>query len=219
MSTVPAHPLPSGATASGDESVALRASAGLRVVPLVTGRSAAPIERGDLDALLHETEDALQRSYLLDAASGLLHRELFLDRLNQAAAGVTRGGTCFSVMLLNVSLPTGRIAPPAVLGRRMVELSRRSDSYAQLDARSYAGLLPGNHTVAGSVAMATKLVESLSRAVVVDGVALYPEVFAGVALCPQHGNDARRVLLSAHAALSQAHTMGRAVSVYASRLA
>jgi hypothetical protein len=175
----------------------------------------------DLDLLLLETQDALQRSYLFDRGNGLLHRELFLDRLGQAAAGVARGGACFGVLVVGVCLPpwagTNGSVLAATLGQRLVETGRRSDSFTALDEGCWAGLLIGNHSVAGSVAMAHKLVEQFARPVVAEGRHGVPRAAAGVALCPQHGHEPRRMLLNAHAAMTRALEARQAVGVYAAR--
>jgi GGDEF domain-containing protein len=177
--------------------------------------------RGDLEAMLHATVDSLQRSYLFDSTTGLLHRELFLDRLDQAASSVSRGGASFGVVLLGVTAgPLGAALPSlhTALGHRLKACGRHSDSFSHLEPGLFAGLLLGNHSVSGCVGMAHKLAEQLSNPVVLEGRQYPVRVNVGVAVCPQHGMDAHRVLVSAHAAMVHAQSNGQDVAVYAAAL-
>lgn len=198
------------------------------VVPIdLASRAAAPqraetpvMSRADLDALLHETEHDLRSSYLFDARTGLLHRELFLDRLGQAAAGVQRGGASFAVLV--VSADFGEDGPSAMalmetLGQRLVALGRHTDSFTRLDASCHAGLLLGNHSIGGAIAMAQKIVDTVGSLAPRKGARAGFPARAGVAMCPQHGSDPRTLLLNAHAAML--HTRGApGVPVSAQRL-
>ncbi|MBK6716156.1 MAG: GGDEF domain-containing protein [Burkholderiales bacterium] len=189
------------------------------------------LRRHEVEATLTETEARLRQIGLRDARHGLPRRELFIDRLEQAASAVQRGGVSFTVLMIGVelgaelSLPTedGTVAPgSAVLGpilldamaARLQRHGRRADSFTRIGGLSFAGLLIGSSSVAASVGLAGRLAEDLARPVMVAGRSLQPLVSIGVALCPQHGNDARQLLLHAHAALEQAQAGRQAVSVY-----
>lgn len=152
--------------------------------------------------LLAEDHDATMRQLgLIDARTGLPHRDLLLDRLGQATAGVARGGSAFALMYIGTSPAT-----PAVQGSAMEtvmqqfacqlhRLSRRTDSFSRMSASEFAALLPGNPSVAGLMAMGQKIATEFADRV---------QVHIGVALCPRHAGDADTLLMQARSALEQA---------------
>ena len=185
--------------------------------------SVPPLARDELEALLHHTEERLRLLRWSDPRTGLLRHELFLDRLGQAAAGVSRGGASFALLMIG-GAHTGPSARPGkdeqatvmhALAQRLGALGRRSDSYAQFGQSCFVALLMGNASLTGSVAMAQKLAEALEQPVDDGGHLLAPSVSIGVAMCPQHGHDAHTVLLGAHSALDQALRSGRLVAAHA----
>lgn len=213
------------------ESPAPAAAAG---APLPFERINASLQRAlrrhELEAALAESEARLRRMGLADRLTGLPSRELLLDRLEQAAAAVMRGGNSFATLMIGFEWPqmepgrwsavVGSASADALVGtlaRRLQRLGRRSDSYARIGGHSFAALLLGNHSVGGAMAMAHKIAEQLARPVMVDGRSLDPSVCIGVALCPQHGTDARSVLLHAQAAMEQARHGRSPVAVYDAR--
>lgn len=186
------------------------------------------LRRHELEAALAESHRRLRRMDPVDPSLGMPSRELFLDRLEQAAAAVMRGGVSFATLVIGVELPT---EPPAlrhdrriasllrVMGDRLVQSGRRSDSCTRLGGHSFAALLPGNHTVGGALAMAHKVARALGQPVRLEGgQMLHPRPAVGVALCPQHGTDARSVLLHAHAAMEQAQQSRDGVALFDARL-
>lgn len=185
------------------------------------------LRRHELEAALAESDSRLRRLGLCDRQTGLPSRELFLDRLEQATASVMRGGNAFATLVIGFEWPQGStdtLSPAGAdalieaLARRLQRLGRRSDSYARIGGHTFAALLLGNNSVAGSTAMAHKITEQLARPVMADGRSLDPRVRVGIALCPQHGTDARSVMLHAQAAMEQAQHGRREVAVYDARL-
>lgn len=181
---------------------------------------AAPLQREELEALLHHTEERLRLLRWSDPRTGLLKHELFLDRLGQAAAGVSRGGASFALLMVGASYTGGRAGSDEqsvvmhALAQRLGAQGRRSDSYAQFGPGCFVALLMGNSSLTGSVSVAHKLAEALEQPIDDGGHRLVPSVSIGVALCPQHGHDAHAVLLGAHAALDQAMRSGRLVAAH-----
>lgn len=153
-------------------------------------------------SLLAEDHDATMRHLgLIDARTGLPHRDLLLDRLGQATAGVARGGSAFALMYIGTSPTTPAIrgeALEAVMQQfacQLHRLSRRTDSFSRMDAADFAALLPGNPSVAGLMSMGQKIAAEFADRV---------QVHIGVALCPRHSSDADTLLMQARAALEQA---------------
>jgi EAL domain-containing protein (putative c-di-GMP-specific phosphodiesterase class I) len=152
--------------------------------------------------LLVEDHDATMRQLgLIDARTGLPHRDLLLDRLGQATAGVARGGSAFALMYIGTSPATPAMRGPALeavmqqFACQLHRLSRRTDSFSRMDASDFAALLPGNPSVAGLMAMGQKIASEFADRV---------RVHVGVALCPRHSSDADTLLAQARAALEQA---------------
>ena len=193
------------------------------------------LRRHELEAALADADTRLRQIGLRDARHGLPRRELFLDRLEQAAVAVQRGGVSFTLLMIGAELPTelqpvaddspaaaegGSTPLPAstllveAMSARLQRHGRRSDSYARIGGHSWAALMLGNSSVAASMATAHKIAEDLGRPVMVAGHTLVPAVTIGVALCPQHGTDARNLLLHAHSALEQAQAGRHTVAVY-----
>ena len=184
------------------------------------------LRRHELEAALVESETRLRRIGLADRLTGLPSRELFLDRLEQAASAVMRGGYAFATLMVGFEWPanlTDGLSTSSAdslietLSRRLQRLGRRSDSYARIGGHTFAALLLGNNSVGGSTSMAHKIAEQLARPLMVDGRSMDPIVSVGVALCPQHGTDARSVLLHAQAAMEQAQHSRHPVAVYDAR--
>jgi EAL domain-containing protein (putative c-di-GMP-specific phosphodiesterase class I) len=160
------------------------------------------MENGPDDPLLAEDHDATMRQLgLIDARTGLPHRDLLLDRLGQATAGVARGGSAFALMVIGTLPATPGMAGPLLeavmqqFARRLHRLSRRTDSFARLNTSDFAALLPGNPSVAGLMSMGQKIAAEFADRV---------QVHIGVALCPRHASDADTLLAQARLALEQA---------------
>lgn len=194
------------------------------------------LRRHEVEAALGEAQTRLAQIGLRDGLHGLPRRELFVDRLEQAALSVQRGGAAFTLLMIGAELPAmGDVGAPTdsaepaepprgtvaasellveALTARLLRLGRRCDSYARIGGHSFAALLLGSPSVAASMSQAHRLAEELARPLMVNGQPLRPEVTVGVAMCPQHGADARNLLLHAHAALEQAQAGRHAVAVY-----
>lgn len=193
------------------------------------------LRRHELEAAIADADQRLRQIGLRDARHGLPRRELFLDRLEQATVSVQRGGVSFTLLMIGADLPTDLVgattgdtdAPEPVaaaqpsstllidaISTRLQRQARRSDSYARIGGHSFAALMLGNNSVAASMGLAHRLAEELARPVMVAGRPVLPAITIGVALCPQHGGDARNLLLHAHAALEQAQASRHSVAVY-----
>jgi EAL domain-containing protein (putative c-di-GMP-specific phosphodiesterase class I)/GGDEF domain-containing protein len=193
------------------------------------------LRRHELEAALTDADTRLRQIGLRDARHGLPRRELFLDRLEQATISVQRGGVSFTLLMIGAELPAelggtadmgleaGEPAPAAqpastllieAVSARLQRQGRRSDSYARIGGHSFAALMLGNNSVAASMGLAHRLAEDLARPVMVAGRPIQPVITIGVVLCPQHGGDARNLMLHAHAALEQAQAGRHVVAVY-----
>lgn len=157
------------------------------------------MENGPLVVDDHDT--TMRQLGLIDGRTGLPHRDLLLDRLGQAAAGVARGGSAFALMYIRTTvsshMPPGE-ALELVLQRfatQLHRLGRRTDSFARMGDLEFAALLPGNPSVAGLMSMGQKIASEFADRL---------QVHAGVALCPRHSSDPEALLLQARTAMEQA---------------
>lgn len=164
----------------------------LRIVVMEDG----PLQEQDHDATLRHLG-------LIDARTGLPHRDLLLDRLGQAVASVSRGGAAFALMCIGISVLPGppgpsRAEPEALrdeFAHQLLAMSRHTDSFALSGPDEFLALIPGNPSVGGLMTMGQKIAA---------GFAGRLQVHIGVALCPRHAADAGVLLLQACAALEQA---------------
>ena len=169
----------------------------------------------DSNPLLVEDHDtALRQLGLIDPRTGLPHRDLLIDRLGQATAGVARGGSAFALMVLGTAAAPGAAADLPMeplleaFACQLHRLSRRTDSFARLTTDEFAALLPGNPSVAGLMAMGQKIASEFADRL---------QIHIGVALCPRHASDPDTLLLQARTALAQARATQVVTALYEPR--
>lgn len=164
--------------------------------------------------LVDDHDSTMRQLGLIDQRTGLPHRDLLIDRLGQATAGVARGGSAFALMVIGTAPAAGAPAdqPPEPLlelfARQLHSLSRRTDSFARLTADEFAALLPGNPSVAGLMAMGQKIASEFAGRL---------QIHIGVALCPRHASEPDLLLLQARAALAQARAAHVVTALYEPR--
>jgi diguanylate cyclase (GGDEF)-like protein len=148
-----------------------------------------------------------------DELTGLPTRILFVDRLEQAIAAGSRAGTPVAVLILNLDHfgdvnetlghPIGDMLLREVATRLRSVVRRANDSVARIGGDEFAVLMVGSHTsdarrVADAVARALELKMTL------DGHVIDVRASIGVAVCPDHGHDLRRLMQRAETAMRAA---------------
>lgn len=155
----------------------------------------------------------LERLALHDALTGLPNRTLLLDRLDQALRAGRRGGGPLALMLLDldrfkqVNDTLGHQMGDKVLqavAPRLAGPLRQSDTLARLGGDEFCILLPSAADADDACRVAERLVDSLARPFVIDGMTLELGVSIGLALHPEHGSDAESLLERADAAMYRA---------------
>ncbi|MFM2055395.1 MAG: hypothetical protein RL456_3432 [Pseudomonadota bacterium] len=168
------------------------------------------VEDGPL--LVDDHDTTLRHMGLIDGRTGLPHRDLLLDRLGQAAAGVARGGSAFALVVIGLGAAEGPgdLDESAVeaFASRLHSLGRRTDSYARIAPDAFAGLLSGNPSVAGVMAMGQKFAAEFQGRL---------QVRIGVALCPRHASEPETLLAQARAAMEQARAAQTTTAIYEPR--
>ena len=160
-----------------------------------------------------------------DALTGLPNRRLFADRAEQAILRAHRNGDRAAVMIVDldrfkeVNDTLGHDAGDLMLrevARRLRAVLRASDTIARLGGDEFAVLLPAVSGAAAAETVAGVLGESLRPPVELDGLQLDIEASIGIALYPDHGEDASELLQRADVAMYQAKADAQAFRVYGS---
>jgi diguanylate cyclase len=158
----------------------------------------------------------LIRQALHDPLTGLPNRELFADRVGQAIRTADREMRPAALLLLDldrfkdVNDTLGHHHGDQLLvevGQRLFGALREADTVARLGGDEFAALLPGA-TAEGAGAVADKLRAALQQPLSIDGIALDLDASIGIAVYPEHGNDAAELLQHADVAMyvaKQAH--------------
>lgn len=159
---------------------------------------------------------------LHDEVTGLPNHSLFLDRLGQAIQLARREDTPLAILLFGLheqralAEQLGAAAGDAVLrsfAGRLRETLRASDTTARVGAHLFAVLLPGANAV-GALGTAKKLQRALSEASLNSDAALSPAACVGIAVYPDHGDEATTLLQHAEAAAARAQRDGLPLAMY-----
>jgi diguanylate cyclase (GGDEF)-like protein/PAS domain S-box-containing protein len=152
-----------------------------------------------------------------DSLTGVPNRRLLADRLEQAIARARREGNRVVVMLLDlddfkiINDTHGHSVGDEVLmtvAHRLRASVRESDTVARFGGDEFVVLLPNTHQAADAVTVAEKILEAL-REPVRAGEAYYQlGVSIGIAVFPDHADDAERLLQNADIAMYQAKRRG-----------
>ena len=198
--------------------------------------SALRNEDGEIVAVLRSGEDVTERrraeaqvAYLAyhDALTGLPNRTQLEEQLRTDLARARRSGEALALLyfdldnfkLVNDSL--GHAAGDEVLretARRLSELVRGGDVLARQGGDEFLLLMhcPGTETAAAAAQLAAeRIAAALERPFEVSDAEFHIGASIGVALCPEHAEDAESLLKCADAAMYQAKRRGSgSIAVY-----
>ena len=161
---------------------------------------------------------------LHDALTDLPNRTLFYDRTQQAVLAAARRGTHAAVMVMDldrfkeINDTLGHHSGDLLLrdiGPRLQAALRDDDTVARLGGDEFAVLLPSVPGIEAAVAVAQKIREALSEPYSLDGLTVEADASIGVALSPEHGEDAPTLLQRADVAMYVAKRSATGVEVYA----
>ncbi|MBI3609570.1 MAG: EAL domain-containing protein [Nitrospirae bacterium] len=167
---------------------------------------------------------ALEYQALHDVLTDLPNRTLVQDRLKQAIHAADRENRPLALLIMDldrfkdVNDALGHHHGDLLLkqvGPRVLSVLRESDTVARLGGDEFAVLLPATD-INGAAVAARKILEALDRPFVVEGFFLEIGASIGIALFPEHGEDADILMRRADVAMYQAKQSGSGFAVYIS---
>ena len=169
-------------------------------------------------------KDALEYQTLHDPLTGLPNRTLFNDRLRQAIAIARRERKPLVLLIMDmdrfkdVNDTLGHHIGDLLLQQvalRLAATLRQSDTVARLGGDEFAVLPAGGTDLAGGSQAARKILHALEEPFLVDGRNIDVGASIGIALCPEHGEEADSLMRHADVAMYVAKRTKRGSAVYA----
>ena len=180
----------------------------------------------DISAQRAQT-DALEYQSLHDPLTGLPNRMLFNDRLRQAIVIGHREREPLVLLIMDmdrfkeVNDTLGHQVGDLLLQQvalRLATTLRQSDTVARLGGDEFAVLPAGGTDLQGGAQTAKKILRILEHPFVVDGRNIDVGASIGIALCPDHGEEADTLMRHADVAMYVAKRTKRGYAVYAPQL-
>ncbi len=151
-----------------------------------------------------------ERLALHDALTGLPNRRLLQDRLDRAIASAERSGKNLALMILDVDRfkevndTLGHDRGDALLkqvGQRLADVVRDADTVARLGGDEFAVLAPDVGSQLDAERLAGRVHSAFDEAFQVGDLHLHVESSIGVALLPDHADNATELLQRADTAM------------------
>jgi len=164
-----------------------------------------------------------ERQSLHDALTNLPNRVLLQQRLSASLDEMRREGTGLALFLLDldrfkeVNDTLGHPAGDALLevvARRLVGAVRPEDTVARLGGDEFAVLLPDIEHPNDAIEVAGRIKMALAEPFMLEGVLMDVDVSIGIALCPQHGDEAEVLMRRADVAMYVAKGEQTGIEVY-----
>lgn len=163
-------------------------------------------------------EDRNQHLAYHDVLTGLPNRSLFRDRVQHAIASAERERSRLALMFVDLDKfkpvndryghGVGDLLLKAV-AERLYRCLRKSDSPARLGGDEFVVLLPAIKTERNALEIAEKIRHEMSVPFEIDGLTLEISASIGVAIYPDHADNAQRLVDCADLAMYYAKAEGR----------
>jgi len=181
------------------------------ILKIFAARAGAELER-------KKTEIAMRNMAYHDSLTGLPNRILFNDRLEMALAKVTRSKKKIAVLFVDfdgfkkINDNLGHSVGDALLeavGVRLKSCLRQEDTVARLGGDEFVLILPeiNNRDAAGI--LASKLLETIRPAFMIEGKEVKITLSIGISLFPDNGDTVKVLIKRADEALYLAKNKGR----------
>jgi diguanylate cyclase (GGDEF)-like protein len=173
---------------------------------------------------LRRFADEKERLALYDPVTELPNRVLFVDRVQQAILRARRDNSVVAIMLVDldrfkeVNDTLGHHEGDQLLARvgaRLRRLMRASDSTARLGGDEFAVCLSSINDADGAVIAAGRVHAALADPFELSGIPLAVGASIGVALFPEHGDDAETLIQRADVAMYLAKESASDCEIYA----
>ena len=197
----------------------------LQLFATLANHASVAFENGRLVEQLRREADERRHEALHDPLTGLPNRTLFIQRVAEATRPVLPGEEerTAAVMLMDldrfkeVNDTLGHHNGDLLLREvavRLTQVLRRRDTVARLGGDEFAVLLPDLGSIDEATQTALRIAEALRRPFTVDELSLDVGVSIGIAICPEHGDDAATLLQRADVAMYEAKAGRDAVALY-----
>lgn len=164
------------------------------------------------------TEERIKHLANYDRLTDLPNRSLVDDRMHQALATAKRDKTLTALFFLDldrfkpINDTFGHDVGDLLLkevARRIQECVRESDTVGRIGGDEFIVLLPAVDSAQDAVLVAEKIRQALNQPFAVSGKNLYISSSTGVAIYPEHGDDAKELVKNADTAMYFAKEAGR----------
>ncbi len=191
----------------------------LRLFGALVAHASANLERARLVEELRFEVDSKSHQATHDMLTGLPNRMLFLTRAANALNG--SGGVAIVLLDLDRFKDVNDTLGHAIGDRLLCEVSERllravgeQATVARLGGDEFALVISNVTEADRAIAIVNELNAELSRPIEMDGLTLAVTASAGIALAPQHGDDASLLLQRADIAMYLAKERRGTVQVY-----
>ncbi|HYD78588.1 MAG TPA: EAL domain-containing protein [Paucimonas sp.] len=153
-----------------------------------------------------------------DALTGLANRNLLRDRLGQALAYAGRYGHSVWIVLVDldrfkfINDTLGHKAGDALLNKvaeRLLQAVRETDTVARLGGDDFVLILPERSDERLTMGAVQRIMQAVSRPLVIEGHEFFPTCSTGVSAYPADGQDADTLIKHAEIAMYRAKENGR----------
>ena len=173
-------------------------------------------------------EDRSQFLAYHDALTGLPHRVLLRDRLDNALSNARRRDEKVALLFLDldrfksINDTFGHLYGDAVLtevARRLKGLAREQDTVARLSGDEFLIMLTCVKDVASAAGVAERMLEAIEANFIIQGQSISVGCSIGISVFPEHGAEGETLIKNADAAMYSAKQGGRGnVRLFADRM-
>jgi diguanylate cyclase (GGDEF)-like protein len=175
------------------------------------------------------SEEVVAENYALeyqarhDSLTNLPNRSLFLERLENGLLTAQENHDSLALFIMDldqfkeVNDTLGHHIGDRLLqevSRRLVTVLRRTDTVARLGGDEFAVLLPGADRDHAKL-ICRKIATALEQPIKIENLRLRAGISIGVALCPEHGQDASLLMRFADVAMYEAKRRQKGFAFYA----